>query len=166
MMEAYLVVARKFHVVKSGLSKLDVLGSPAMKGFCTCDSFVDLEGESLLASNSPAGTREQATGRVDVPGEKQIGAAAVAAAASCPPPKGHVIVTVSPGYGCYLCDVLNVVGIGLDRYRAGRTREQDCRTVKRACPNWMTTVCSDATTRKLTLSQESPPTPVVPKPSE
>ena len=47
------------------------------------------EGESLLAGNSPAGTGEQATGRVDVPGEKQIVAAAAAAAAAsgCAPPQ-------------------------------------------------------------------------------
>ena len=47
------------------------------------------EGESLLAGNSPVGTGEQATGRVDVPGEKQMGAAAAAAAAAsgCPPPQ-------------------------------------------------------------------------------
>ena len=44
------------------------------------------EGESLLAGNSPASTGEQATGRVDVPGEKQIVAAAAAAASGCAPP--------------------------------------------------------------------------------
>ena len=64
------------------------------------------------------------------------------------------------------CNVLNVVRIGLDRYRTGHTREQDCRTVKEACANRMTTVCNDATIRKSTLSQESPLTAVVPKPSE
>ena len=40
------------------------------------------EGESLLAGNSPVGTGEQATGRVDVPGEKQISAAAAASSSS------------------------------------------------------------------------------------
>ena len=45
----------------------------------------------------------------------------------------------------HLCNVLNVVRIGLDRYRAGHAREQDCRTVKRACANRMTTVFNDAT---------------------
>ena len=39
-------------------------------------------------------------------------------------------------------------------------------TVKRACANRMTLVCNDATIRKSTLSQESPLTAVVPKPSE
>ena len=63
----------------------------------------------------------------------------------------------------HLCNVLNVVGIGLDRYRTGHTREQDRKTVKRACANRMTTVCNGATTRKSTLSQESPLTSVVPK---
>ena len=52
------------------------------------------EGESLLAGNSPAGSGEQATGRVDVPGEKQIVAAAAAAAAAaasgCAPPQVKV----------------------------------------------------------------------------
>ena len=66
----------------------------------------------------------------------------------------------------HLCNVLNVVRIGLDRYGTGHTREQDCRTVWRACANWMTTVSNDATKRKPTLSQESPLTAVVPKPSE
>ena len=40
------------------------------------------------------------------------------------------------------------------------------RTVKRACANRMTLVCNDATVRKSPLSQESPLTAVVPKPSE
>ena len=66
----------------------------------------------------------------------------------------------------HLCNVLNVVRIGLDRHRTGQTREQECRTLKRACANRMTTVCNDATIRKSTLSQESPLTAVVPKPSE
>ena len=66
----------------------------------------------------------------------------------------------------HLCNVLNVVRIGLDRYRTWQTREQDCRTVKRACANPMTTVCNDATIRKSTLSLESPLTAVVPKSSE
>ena len=46
------------------------------------------EGSSLLAGNSPSGTGEKATGRVDVPGEKQCvadAAAAATAAASSPP---------------------------------------------------------------------------------
>ena len=64
------------------------------------------------------------------------------------------------------CNVLKLVRIGLDRCRTGRTREQDCRTVKRACANRMTLVCNDVTVRKSTLSQESPLTAVVPKPSE
>ena len=64
------------------------------------------------------------------------------------------------------CDVLNVVRTGLDRCRTVHTREQDRRTVKRACANRMTLVCNDATVGKSTLSQESPMTAVVPKPSE
>ena len=43
----------------------------------------------------------------------------------------------------HLCNVFNVVGIWLDRYRTRHTREQDCRTVKEACANRMTTVCND-----------------------
>ena len=35
----------------------------------------------------------------------------------------------------HLCNVLNVIRVGLDRYRTGYTREQDCRTVKVACAN-------------------------------
>ena len=35
----------------------------------------------------------------------------------------------------HLCNVLNVGRIGLDRYRTEHTREQDCRTAKRACSN-------------------------------
>ena len=66
----------------------------------------------------------------------------------------------------HLCNVLNVVRIGLDRYRTGHTREQDGRIVKRACANRMTAVCNGAIIRKSTLSQESPLTAVVPKPSE
>ena len=66
----------------------------------------------------------------------------------------------------HLCNVLNVVRIGLDRYRTGNTREQEYRTVKRACANRMTAVCDDATMRNSTLSQESLLTAVVPKPSE
>ena len=66
----------------------------------------------------------------------------------------------------HLCNVLNVVRIGLDRYRTGHAREQDCATVKKACANQMTTVCNGPTTRKSTLPQESPLTAVVPKPSE
>ena len=64
------------------------------------------------------------------------------------------------------CNVLVVVRIGLDRCRTGYTREQDCGTVKSACASRMTLVCNDATTRKSTLSQESPLAAVVPKPSE
>ena len=66
------------------------------------------------------------------------------------------------------CNLLSVVRTGLDRYRTGHTREQDCRAVKRARANQMTLVCNDATItiRKSTLSQESPLTAVVPKPSE
>ena len=30
----------------------------------------------------------------------------------------------------HMCNALNVVEIGLDRYRTGHTREQDCRTGK------------------------------------
>ena len=66
----------------------------------------------------------------------------------------------------HLCDVLNVVRIGLDRYRTGHMREEDCRTVKNVCMIQVSLVCIDATTRKPRLSQESPLTPVVPKPSE
>ena len=68
-----------------------LLGSVS-KGFFAFGSFIVWEGESLLAGNSPAGTGEQATGRVDVPGEKQIVAAAAAAAAasSCAPPQVKV----------------------------------------------------------------------------
>ena len=66
----------------------------------------------------------------------------------------------------HLCNVLNVVRIGLDRKRTRHEREQECRTVKEVCANRMTTVCNDATIRKSTLSQESPLTAVVPKPSE
>ena len=55
----------------------------------------------------------------------------------------------------HLCNVLNVVRIGLDSYRSGHTREQDCRTVKEACASRMTTtVCNGATTGKSTLSQD------------
>ena len=35
----------------------------------------------------------------------------------------------------HLCNVFNVVRIGLDRYRTRHTREQDCRTVKEADDN-------------------------------
>ena len=63
-----------------------LLGSVS-EGFFAFDSCIVWEGESLLAGNSPAGTGEQATGRVDVPGEKQIVAAAAAAASSCAPPQ-------------------------------------------------------------------------------
>ena len=68
----------------------DLFGSSVMKGFFAFGSFIVWEGESLLAGNSPAGTGEQATGRVDVPGEKQIVAAAAAAATSCSPPVVNV----------------------------------------------------------------------------
>ena len=34
-----------------------------------------------------------------------------------------------------LCNVLNVIKVGLDRFRARYTREQDRRTVKGACAN-------------------------------
>ena len=62
----------------------------------------------------------------------------------------------------HLCDVLNVS----DRYRTGHTREEDCRTVKNVCMIQVSLVCNDATIRKSPLSQESPLTAVVPKPSE
>ena len=52
----------------------------------------------------------------------------------------------------HLCNVLNVVRTGLDRYRTSHTRGQDCRTVKEACANRMTTVCDNATIRKSILS--------------
>ena len=65
----------------------DVVG-PVVEGLFAFGCLFEWEGESLLAGNSPVGTGEQATGRVDVPGEKQMGAAAAAAAASgCPPPQ-------------------------------------------------------------------------------
>ena len=53
-----------------------------MKGFFAFGSFTDFEGESLPAGYSPAGTGQQATGRVDVPGKEQFDAVA----AACPPP--------------------------------------------------------------------------------
>ena len=62
----------------------------------------------------------------------------------------------------HLCNVLNVVEVGSTDTEQG-TRVS--RTVKKACANRMTTVCSDSTTKKSTVSQESPLTPV-PKPSE
>ena len=51
----------------------DVVGS-AVEGPFAFGCLFEWEGESLLAGNSPVGTGEQATGRVDVPGEKQMGA--------------------------------------------------------------------------------------------
>ena len=57
----------------------EVVGS-VVEGLFAFGCLVVWEGESLLAGNSPVGTGEQATGRVDVPGEKQMGAAAAAAA--------------------------------------------------------------------------------------
>ena len=54
----------------------------------------------------------------------------------------------------------------LDSYRTGHKREQDCRTVRKACANQMTTLCIDTMTRKHTLSQELPLILVVPKPNE
>ena len=54
----------------------------------------------------------------------------------------------------HLCNVLNVARIGLDRDGTGHTREQDCRTVKRACANRMTTVCNDATMRMFVMTQQ------------
>ena len=38
------------------------------------------------------------------------------------------------------CNVLNMVEVWLDRYRTGHVCEQDCRTVRKACANQMTTV--------------------------
>ena len=69
--------------------KLRGLFGSVSEGLFAFGCFFVWEGESLLAGNSPAGTGEQATGRVDVPGEKQIVAAAAAAAAasSCAPPQ-------------------------------------------------------------------------------
>ena len=58
----------------------DLMGSSASNDLRSFGSFNDWEGESLLASNSPVGIGEQATGLVDVPGEKQNEAAAAAAA--------------------------------------------------------------------------------------
>ena len=59
------------------------------------------------------------------------------------------------------CNVLNVVEVGsTDTEQVTRVSRKDCRTVRKACPNQMTTVCIDA------LSQELPLTPVVPKPSQ
>ena len=75
--------------VREFMKLKDLFGSSVMKGFFAFGSFIVWEGESLLAGNSPAGTGEQATGRVDVPGEKQIVAAA-AAAASCARPVVNV----------------------------------------------------------------------------
>ena len=68
--------------------KLRGLFGSVSEGLFAFGCFFVWEGESLLAGNSPAGTGEQATGRVDVPGEKQIVASAAAAAASsCAPPQ-------------------------------------------------------------------------------
>ena len=70
----------------------DVVGS-AVEGLFAYGCLYEWEGESLLAGNSPVGTGEQATGRVDVPGEKQMGAAAAAAtvaASGCAPPQVKV----------------------------------------------------------------------------
>ena len=79
-----------------GLSlPVDHVGSSASDDLCTFGSFNDWEGESLLAGNSPVGIGEQATGRVDVPGEKQIEAAAAAAAASGPPQIGKLEETTN-----------------------------------------------------------------------
>ena len=64
------------------------------------------------------------------------------------------------------CNVLNVVEVGSTDAETEHTREQDCRTVNNAYANRITTVCSDAMTRKSTLSQEVPLSPAVPKPSE
>ena len=66
----------------------------------------------------------------------------------------------------HLCNVLNVVRIGLDRYRTGTRVNRTVGLWKEACANQMTTVGNDATIRKSTLSQESPLTAVVPKPNE
>ena len=64
------------------------------------------------------------------------------------------------------CSVVKVVEVGSTDTETEHTCDQDCRTVRKACANQMTTACIDAMTRKPTLSQESPLTPVVPKPSE
>ena len=67
----------------------EIVGS-VVDGLFAFGCLDEWEGESLLAGNSPVGTGEQATGRVDVPGEKQMGAAAAAAAVAasgCPPPQ-------------------------------------------------------------------------------
>ena len=74
------------------------------------------EGESLLAGNSPVGTGEQATGRVDVPGEKQMGAAAAAAAAAsgCAPPQVKVETENLAGSGYHpLWSVSCLAGVEL-----------------------------------------------------
>ena len=82
MMIGMLALSR----VRKFMKLRGLLGS-VLKGFFAFGSFFVWEGESLLAGNSPAGIVEQATGRVDVPGEKQIvAAAAAAAAASCASP--------------------------------------------------------------------------------
>ena len=73
--------------------KLRVFFVSVLEGLFAFACLFDWEGESLLAGNSPAGTGEQATGRVDVPGEKQIvaaPAAATAAASGCAPPQVKV----------------------------------------------------------------------------
>ena len=64
------------------------------------------------------------------------------------------------------CNVLNVFEVGSTDTEQDTNDEQDCRTVRNACANQMTTVCIDAMTRKHALSQELPLTPVEPKPSE
>ena len=64
------------------------------------------------------------------------------------------------------CNVLNVVEVGSTDAEQDTSVSRDCRTVRKACANQMTTVCIDTMTRKHTLSQELPLTPVVPKPSE
>ena len=71
------------------LNVSEIVGS-VVEGLFAFGCLDEWEGESLLAGNSPVGTGEQATGRVDVPGEKQMGAAAAAAAVAasgCPPPQ-------------------------------------------------------------------------------
>ena len=76
----------------AGMLVLNVseIGASLVEGLFAFGCLDEWEGESLLAGNSPVGTGEQASGRLDVPGEKQIGAAAAAAAAAasgCPPPQ-------------------------------------------------------------------------------
>ena len=96
--------------------KLRGLFGSVSEGFFAFGCLFVWEGESLLAGNSPAGTGEQATGRVDVPGEKQIVAAAAAAASGCAPPQvkvetetWQVLVTTLTGRSAVALQVSNSI---------------------------------------------------------